>query len=243
MHDGLERSFVVHLPASYDNSQPLPLVLNFHGATSTKEGQQSLSQMDVKADAEGFMVAYPEGVDLYWNAGDCCESAAQNDVDDVGFARALVVALEELACIDPKRVFATGFSNGGRMSYRLGCEAADLFAAIAPVAGIKSFPDQLNTPGCSPSRPIPLLDIMGTADERIAKQPAQIAEWALLDGCSGELEESYRHGDHYCRTYADCAVGTSVTYCSVQDVGHTWPNVDGFSANDHVWELFARSSL
>jgi len=242
-HDGIERSFVVHVPPIFDNTRALPLVLNFHGATSTKEAQESLSQMDDKADAEGFIVAYPEGVSLYWNAGTCCESASANNVDDVGFARALVAQVSSEVCVDPKRVFATGFSNGGRMSYRLGCEAADLFAAIAPVAGIKSFPDQMNSPGCTPSRAIPLLDIMGTADERVASQPGQIAEWLAFNGCSGEPEETYRQGAHVCHTYSACSAGTSVTYCTVQDVAHTWPNVDGFSTNELVWDLFSRSSL
>jgi polyhydroxybutyrate depolymerase len=244
-HDGVLRSFIVHVPAGDDTSQPLPLVLNFHGATSTSEAQQSLSRMDVKADAEGFIVVYPEGSSLHWNAGDCCGDAATNGVDDVGFARALVAHVSEHACVDAQRVFATGFSNGGRMSYRLGCEAADLFAAIAPVAGVKSYPDQANSPGCTPSRPVPLLDIMGTADERIVAQPGQIAEWAALDGCGGAPQESYRQGAHFCKTYAQCATATaaSVTYCQVEGVDHTWPNVEGFSTNDRIWELFARSSL
>jgi poly(3-hydroxybutyrate) depolymerase len=84
---------------------------------------------------------------------------------------------------------------------------------------------------------------MGTADERLAKQPGQIAEWAALNGCSGEPEETYRAGEHFCRTYDQCTSGATVTYCQVQGVGHTWPSVDGFSTNDHVWDLFAKSPL
>lgn len=240
MHDGLQRSFIVHVPSSYDNTKPLPLVLSFHGLGSTPSTQESMTKLDAKADAEGFVVVYPEGSHQYsWNAGACCGDAQTNDVDDVGFARAIVTDMEGVACIDPKRVYATGFSNGGRMSYRLGCQAADVFAAIAPNAGIKSFPDLEHSPGCVPVRPIPLLDIVGTADERIQAQPGQIAEWVGLNGCTDAApHETYRQGPHFCATYSQCRAGASVTFCQVSGVPHTWANVDGFSATDRVWELF-----
>jgi polyhydroxybutyrate depolymerase len=242
-HDGVTRSFIVHVPAGYDNTHPIPLVLNFHGATMTAALQQRTTGMDEKADEAGFVVVYPEGVDRSWNAGACCGEAAANDTDDVGFARALVAYTRGRVCVDPKRIYATGFSNGGRMSYRLGCEAADLFAAIAPVAGTKSFPDLDNSPGCAPQRPIPLLDIMGSADSRIAAQPGQIAEWRELNGCTdAEAAVTYRAGQHACYSYQQCTAGTSVTYCIVDALGHAWPR-SGFSANDRIWALFERSTL
>lgn len=159
------------------------------------------------------------------------------------------------ACIDPKRVYATGFSNGGRMSYRLGCEAADVFAAIAPIAGTKSFPDLNNTPGCVPTRPLSLIDFMGSADSRIAAQPGQIAEWVALNGCTDTApSEVYRNGEHYCVAYTQCEAETSVTYCVVDGGGHCWPgttpcplgsssSASELSANELMWELFERSSL
>jgi polyhydroxybutyrate depolymerase len=242
-HDGLTRSFIVHVPAAYDNTRPIPLVLNFHGATMTAALQQRTTGMDAKADEAGFVVVYPEGVDRSWNAGACCGEAASNDIDDVGFARALVGYTRGRVCIDPNRIYATGFSNGGRMSYRLGCEAADLFAAIAPVAGTKSFPDLDNSPGCAPQRPIPLLDIMGSVDSRIAAQPGQIAEWREFNGCTdAEADVTYQEGQHACYSYQRCTAGTSVTYCIVDGLGHAWPR-SGFVANDRIWALFERSTL
>jgi len=242
-HGGEMRSFIVHVPAGYDNSRPVPLVLNFHGATMSASLQQTTTGMDRKADAEGFVVVYPDGIDRSWNAGVCCRGAASGMVDDVGFARALVEHVEGRVCIDPKRVYAAGFSNGGRMSYRLGCEAADLFAAIAPVAGTKSFPDLMNTPGCKPSRPISLIDVMGSDDPRIDAQPAQVAEWRAFNGCTDtEPKVSYTKGKHICHSYEQCAGGTSVTYCTVDGLGHAWPSGD-FDANDRLWELFARTTL
>jgi polyhydroxybutyrate depolymerase len=256
MHDGRSRELLIHVPSGYDNTRPVPLVLNFHGATSSAQQQRSLfSQMDSTADAKGFIVVYPQGVGASWNAGACCGDAASLDVDDVGFARALVEYMAARACIDEKRVYATGFSNGGRLSYRLGCEAADVFAAIAPVAGTKSFPDLSNSPGCQPARPLSLIDFMGSADSRIAAQPGQVAEWVAINGCSdAEPTEVYRQAEHYCAAYTQCEAGTSVTFCVVDGGGHCWPGTtpcplgststaSELSANELMWEVFERSSL
>jgi polyhydroxybutyrate depolymerase len=256
MHDGVMRTFLIHVPPSYDNTRPVPLVLNFHGATSNAEQQRSLfSQMDVTSDAKGFIVVYPEGIGASWNAGACCGDASAQNVDDVGFALALVEHMKSRACIDPDRVYAAGFSNGGRMSYRLGCEAAHVFAAIAPVAGTKSFPDLNNTAGCTPSRPLSLIDFMGSADSRISAQPGQIAEWVAFNGCTDAAPaEVYRNGEHFCLAYTECEADTSVTYCVVDGGGHCWPGTtpcvlgatstaSELSANELMWEVFERSSL
>ena len=254
MHDGRMREFLVYIPSSYDNTRPVPLVLNFHGATMTATQQRDFSGMNATADAKGFIVVYPQGVGNTWNAGACCGEAQTSNVDDVGFAKAMIAAVQETACIDPQRVYSAGFSNGGRMSYRLGCEAAELFAAIAPVAGTKSFPDDMNTPGCQPAAALSLIDIMGSADPRSAAQPGQIAEWVAFNGCSdASPTESFRNGAHVCSTYSQCDEGTSVTYCIVDGGDHCWPGSypcilgntsrpEEFSANDLIWELFERST-
>jgi len=253
MHDGRAREYLVYVPRGYDNTRPVPLVLNFHGATMTAEQQRDFSGMNASADAHGFVVVYPQGVGNSWNAGACCGEAQSSNVDDVGFARALVESLQKSLCIDTRRVYSAGFSNGGRMSYRLGCELAEMFAAIAPVAGTKSFPDDMNTPGCQPARPISLIDIMGSADPRSAAQPGQVAEWVAFNGCSdASPTETYRRGQHYCSTYSQCKDATSVTFCMVEGGDHCWPGSypcilgnasrpEEFSANDLIWQLFERA--
>ncbi len=253
MHGGVERSFLLFVPASYDNTKPVPLVLNFHGGRSNATAQRRFSKMNILADAKGFIVVYPEGLNGAWDAGACCSGTR---VDDVGFTRAVVEHMKKNACIDPRRVYSTGMSNGGRMTYRLGCEAADVFAAIAPVAGIKSWPDLDNTPGCKPSRPISLIDFQGTADtSHIRYQEGQIKEWIAFNGCTDAApKETFRKGDHYCSTYSQCKAGTTVTFCVVPEGGHCWPGSypcslgdtsmpDELSANDLMWELFERSML
>jgi polyhydroxybutyrate depolymerase len=252
-HAGRAREYLIHVPRGYDNARPVPLVLNFHGNTMTASQQRDLSRMNETADAKGFVVIYPQGISNGWNAGACCGEAQSSNVDDVGFTRALVKAVQERVCIDPQRIYAAGFSNGGRMSYRLGCEMADVFAALAPVAGTKSFPDLRNSPGCMPAHPITLIDIMGSADSRVEAQPGQIAEWIAFNGCTDAAPmETYRKGEHVCSTYSQCKDGTSVTYCVVAGGGHCWPGSypcplgntsrpEEFSANELIWEVFERS--
>jgi len=252
-HAGRTREYLIYVPRAHDKSKPVPLVLNFHGNTMTAAQQRDLSRMNEASDAKGFVVVYPQGISNGWNAGACCGEAQTSNVDDVGFARALVKAVQEQVCIDPHRIYAAGFSNGGRMSYRLGCEMADVFAALAPVAGTKSFPDLQNSPGCKPANPITLIDIMGSADSRVAAQPGQIAEWIAFNGCTDAPKETYRKGEHVCSTYSQCKDGTSVTYCVVDGGEHCWPGSypcplgntsrpEEFSANELIWEVFERST-
>jgi len=148
--------------------------------------------MSDTSDQRGFIVAYPQGlrigVGVSWNAGSCCG----NTSDDVGFVRDLVAQLESDYCIDPKRIFATGLSNGAMLSYRLACEASDVFAAVAPVAGA------VVVQPCSPSRPVPILAFHGTGDTIVPFNGGtdglyhvldfppvsySIDLWRSLDGC------------------------------------------------------------
>src|SRR5258706_4293500 len=153
-----DRAVDVDVPASYDGKTRTPLVLNFHGYTSNSGQEALLSLMNAKSDAAGFIVAYPNGVASSWNAGACCGTAAQNMVDDVGFVRQLIDVISAQLCIDPKRVFSTGMSNGGFLSHRLGCELSDRIAAIAPVAGV------LGVAACAPPRHVPVMGFHGTSD-------------------------------------------------------------------------------
>lgn len=190
--DGGARTAIVHVPPSYDSNKPTMLVLNLHGLLEPAGLQESVSHMSKTADERGFIVVYPQGIKtglgVSWNAGGCCG----NTQDDMGFIRDLVKKLENDYCIDPKRVYATGLSNGAMMSYRLGCEAADVFAAVAPVAGA------VEVDPCSPSRPVPVLAIHGTGDTIVPFNGGKdgivhiltfppvsysIDLWKHLDGC------------------------------------------------------------
>lgn len=227
--DGQARKADLHVPPIYDPTKPTMLVLNFHGYSSNSIQQQLLSGMSAEADLRNFIVAYPEGIGASWNAGACCGTAAMTGIDDVAFARALVAKLSEDYCIDPKRVYAAGMSNGGFFSHRLGCDAADVFAAIAPVAGMMVLPFE----ECAPSRPVPVMHFHGTADLVVAYDGnmalgfpsvgASTARWIELNGCEDTSEITYQNGDSTCETWKNCQGGSEVTLCTVEEGGHTWP--------------------
>jgi polyhydroxybutyrate depolymerase len=210
--------------------------------------------MDAESDAKGFLLVYPQGTGelASWNAGACCGTAAEDGVDDVGFTRALLDALEAELCVDASRVFATGMSNGGFFSHRLGCELSDRIAAIAPVAGVMGIPT------CTPARAVSVMEFHGTSDPLVPYDgdPAigytsvadTVAGWVKRDGCQAAPATTYSKGDATCVTYGQCTANAEVTLCTIQGGGHTWPGGTPFpllgatstdiSATDAMWTFF-----
>ncbi len=264
LHDELTRTFRVHLPPSYDADAPLPLVLMLHGGGgSGLQLEEDSSGMSTIADREGFIAVYPDGTGFFktWNAGGCCGSAVSNTVDDVGFLQALLDQLEGTLCVDRRRVFAAGMSNGGMMTHRLACELPERFAAFAPVAGVEM------APSCTPSEPRPLMHIHGSADGHVPVAgglgcgPANVAFPALsetmetrrlLNGCEPTTSVLFSAGDGTCSGYQGCEA--DVVLCSIEGGGHSWPGgepaadlvdcpADGpqsttFFASEEAWRFF-----
>jgi polyhydroxybutyrate depolymerase len=228
-HDGRTRSYDLYVPPSYDGATRVPLVFNIHGLTSDPAQQAWFSQMNDTADEEGFVVVYPAGVGNSWNAGACCGYAKDEDIDDVAFVRALAEQLQAELCVDADRTYATGMSNGGFLSHRLACEAADVFAAIAPVAGVLGLePDD-----CQPARPIPVMHFHGTADTLVPYDgslvlgfmsvPESFASWAEINGCTGDPKITFEQGDVTCETFDSCDAAVEVTLCTIAWDAHCWP--------------------
>jgi polyhydroxybutyrate depolymerase len=242
------------LPPSYDGYSPLPLVLVLHGATESPEGVEQLSGMSAEADERQFIAVYPRGTGRLptWNAGNCCGHALQNQVDDVGFLRLLIGKLEQNYSIDPKRIFATGISNGAMMSYRLACELSDQIAAIAPVEGAQNLP-------CHPSNPVSLIIFHGTADHLVpyhgGSTPFQIGPkrsdisvaetigfWVKENGCSATPAHEETAALHTTK-YSDCTSGRTVELYTIQCGHHLWPGAplsgNAVPATDLMWSFFA----
>ena len=165
VHDGLTRTYKVHVPARHDDTTPIPVVIYLHGGGGNARAAY-LDGVDKAADKFGFILAVPEGTGKVklgelraswnggkWKGGQCCGSA-----DDVGFISKMLDELKKKFNVDEKRIYATGISNGGLMTNRLACELADKIAAIATVA-----PPAVMS-NCSPSRPMPVMAIHGTSD-------------------------------------------------------------------------------
>jgi polyhydroxybutyrate depolymerase len=250
-HAGAERSYVLHVPPPA-SSAPLPLVIAFHGGGGNAPGFQRYAGLDALADRDGFLVAYPNGSNrlfegrlLTWNAGECCGFAAETDVDDVGFALAVIEDVARHSALDRARIYATGHSNGAMMAYRLAAEAAGRVAAIAPVAGamaVERF---------APERAVPVLHIHSVDDPRalyaggvtetlgraITHRPAEVEleRWRERDGCPQAptvLEQrtwQAEGGAEHSATllaWAPCADASEVRLWKLTGAGHGWPGAD-----------------
>lgn len=230
---GVSRSYVLHVPAAYDGSKPVPLVVDFHPMPGSGMQERTSSPYPSQVDPEGALMAFPTGLagpsGNSWNVGPCCVPAA----DDLAFARALVAHAATVACVDGRRIYATGFSMGGGMAHHVACHAADLFAAVAPA----SFDLlQENAGDCHPARPITVIAFRGSADTLVpydggysAYVPgmpvtflgaqATFAKWAGLDGCSGAPSAPDGAG---CASYSSCAGGVEVVLCTKAGSGQVW---------------------
>jgi polyhydroxybutyrate depolymerase len=253
--DNVQYGYVVHLSPSYSGSKPAPLVFNWHACTGAASDEEGYTNMDPAADANGWVLVYPNSPDGSWNVGSGCTSTeAGMSRDDVGFAVALANQIQSAACIDPKRIYTTGFSNGAFMSYALGCEHAELFAAIAPVGG------KVGVPTCQPSRSVPVMAFNGTADPKLSYTaddlpgvPDTVKAWATRDGCTAGPDQTYQMGTVTCQTWSSCTAGATVTLCSADGGGHCWPGsplpcLFGAGTNDidataQIAAFFAKFSL
>jgi polyhydroxybutyrate depolymerase len=230
---GMDRSYLLHVPPGYDGTKPLPLVFDIHGYTSFASEQLMRSKWDDMADKEGFVLIEPEGVNKAWNAGSCCGGAQ----DDVKYFRDVVAKATAELCIDKKRVYVSGHSNGGAMTHRLACEAADIFAAAAPVCGWMTISN------CNPSRPVPMLSIRGLNDGtvKIEGADADVNEWLSNNECAKDQVTT----SGVCKTYASCEAGTQVMDCRPRG-GHDFfygNNPDNYLVPDNAWPFFKQFSL
>jgi polyhydroxybutyrate depolymerase len=250
-HDGNTRDYEIQIPADYDNTSAVPLVLDLHGYSNNAAQQQGISGFAALAEQEGFIVARPEGTGVLqsWNGGDaCCGSAQSQGLDDVGLMRAIVLSIAAEACVDPRRVYATGLSNGGALSHRLACEAADMFAAVAPV----SYPIDFDPfSKCQPSRPIAVIHSHGTDDIVIpynggftaAPAPDSFDYWGMVNGCTGDPVETFQSGSSHCDSYETCGAGVKVTLCTINGGHVLYNNNDNVSVTDLAWQFLSAYTL
>lgn len=246
--DGILRHYLLHVPASYDASTPTPLIFNFHGYDVSPQEEERLTGMSTKADQEGFIVVYPEGLNKGWADG-----PGPQGLSDLEFVRDLIGTMESQYNIDPKRIYATGMSNGGGMANRVGCSMADLFAAIAPDAGAYNFWQD-----CSPTRPVPVLAFHGLEDPLApyagggfdSMEPpveAWAGAWAKRDGCMAAPDVTTPIDTVTVRTWRGCQGDAEVILYTLEDEGHSWPGSptlpsaitsQAVNATDLMWDFF-----
>ncbi len=252
-HDGLQRRYIVHVPPRAAGRQ-LPVMLALHGGGGSGAQFQRENRLDPVADREGFLAVYPDGTGrlsgrlLTWNSGvHCCGWAREHAVDDTGFLVAVLDDLGGRAPIDPRRLYATGHSNGAMMAYRLAAEHADRVTAIVAVGGA------LDVAEFRPARPVAVLDIHSVDDpralyagglgpafpgtsHRVEHQPVErgLALWAANNDCEAtpHIEDTLSGDDRNPGqtatrlVYTDCRPGGAVEQLRLTGVGHGWPGVE-----------------
>ena len=245
----LTRPYDLHVPPSYDGLLPVPLVFDLHANGATEKHQASISGFIEKADEEGFIVVHPQGFENSWNSGDqACGTAQSSALDDVGFLRSVVEDISSMANIDPSRVYSTGQSCGGGMSHRLACDAADVFAAVAPVARPLSL---IPLSKCQPSRPISVRHFHARDDNCVlydggvspgcpfGSVPVQesFAYWAEVNGCVGSPTPLP------CETYTECLDDVQVSLCTTEDGGHHFYDNSTLDVADVAWDFMRQFTL
>lgn len=259
--DGLDRTYLIHVPPTY-NGSPQPLVIVLHGGGDSAQRMVALTGFNTISDREGFIVVYPEGVENYWNDG----KANRKNIDDVKFISTLIDHVRQELNIDETRIYATGISNGAMMSCRLACELSHRIAAVAMVAG--AMPEDLH-PHCSPSSPVSVVVMDGTEDPSIVWERGQIrAEgktlsvydtvlfWVHHNDCSESPQVTMLEDTDpddgttvQMEVYSQGEKETEVILYTIEGGGHTWPgsprssfDVGGTSyditASEVIWQFF-----
>lgn len=263
---GVERSYLLDMPSKA--SGPVPLVIALHGGGGN--AQTMTPRWLDTARREGFAVAFPSGLGRNanmgtWNAGGCCGYAMTSGSDDVAFIGAMIDDIARDHRIDPSRIYVTGLSNGGMLTYRVGAALASRIAAIAVVSGAM-FGEE-----APPTTPLPVLIMHGEKDDivpfkggvspmglvaRSQSRPFRevayaVDFWRRADGCADEpaIEP---HGDVTVETYARCAKGGEVVFYRLKSAGHSWPGppravggleraqYDQIDATEVIWRFFNR---
>ena len=266
MHDGIQREYRLYEPAIYDGSEAVPLVINLHGYTSNGFEQEVYGDFRPIADTANFILIHPEGTldnsgIKFWNAF----GSPTETVDDVGFISALIDSIAAEYNIDMNRVYSTGMSNGGFMSYYLACQLSYRITAIASVTGAMIDPAFL---ACNAVHPTPVMQIHGTLDPTVPYlgstgvlgAEAAISYWVNYNNCNATAIETavpdvnVNDGctaDHF--LYQGGDAGSSVELYRVNGGGHTWPGANplfaigvtnqDFSASVEIWRFFSQYRL
>ncbi|HTT59308.1 MAG TPA: PHB depolymerase family esterase [Acidimicrobiales bacterium] len=270
--NGFTRSAIVHLPKGSSDATPLALVLNLHGSGSTAYEQMLFTGMNKTSNHDDFIVAYPQGLirdgtGYDWNVPGVPliggRAVPKGSPNDISFLTKLVGILETRYCVNKDEVYATGFSGGAREASQLACDDSGLFAAVAPVSGLR------RADPCPTTRAVPLISFHGSADPVdpfdghgqaywTYSVPSAAMKWAKQDGCSASPTTTTPAKNVKLTTYDACANNASVELYEVMGEGHEWPGGPAMpsaltavlgpqsraiSANNLMWAFFVAHPL
>ena len=254
LHDGIIRTYILHVPASYSVNTVVPLVIALHGhSSSAAAGFERGSMLSEKADSEGFIIAYPNGLHYpwdgdslkLWNVGGQYEEWT-GGTDDVGFIDQMIDLICQYYTIDASRIFVTGHSNGARMAYNLGYKLSKKIAAIAPHSGQMVYvPTKMNLP-------VPVLHLHALNDNvvdyngcigcelNVLPVDTILGDWASVFSCNTLPDTVFTNSDYIIKKWK-CSEGSPDVMLYLANRGeHNWFTISnsGISANDVIWEFF-----
>ena len=258
-HDGEEREYGLFFPSSYDGSEQIPLIVNIHGGCMDAASQMSAMNMRDLAEEHNFALVYPQGLPeegneycLIWNSGPYAEESNKTTADDLGFFETLITEMTGSYAIDSDRIYATGFSNGGFMTYALACYQSETFAAVAPVAGMMTQEElDPNSPNpCVTDRPVPVINFHGSDDTTVSVDYGDEAVdfWVsrnnTTQSATNTVEDGYYTIEH--NSYTDGDNGSAVEYYKVIGGYHetfNGINYDGQNSLSLIWEFFSQYDI
>lgn len=247
--DTLTREYIKHVPLTYNPSEPIPLMIALHNAYGSASGFITMTKLSDKADEEGFIVVYPNGTGdpKFWNAGGCCGTAMDNDIDDVEFISVLIDTLCVSYNIDTSKIFIAGFSNGSIMAYRLAAELSSKISGIACVAG------QMMLDDINPERSVPIIHFHALDDVGVPFEGGEgsgyifpsvnsvLDIWIEINDCADEPEILVdEQGITGKRWISD--TNANIVLYTTPEGGHSWP-VNSISATDLLWEFFTTGNV
>jgi polyhydroxybutyrate depolymerase len=255
-HDGVTRSYVLHVPPSLDRATPVPLLIELHGGGGSGETIDATTGFYAIADREGFVVAAPSATGTNWNDGRVFMQEETSGADDVGYLSAMIDRIETQVAIDPGRVYVVGLSNGAIMTGRLACQLPERFAAVAQVAGTAAV---VVAAACRPGRALPMLEMHGTADSVVPYKGGTVApqlggrgqvvgvdDWASLwvaNNSASPQPHTSTAGAVSIRTWHGSSSQSDVVFYRIEGGGHTWPGATGatgaLGASETIWRFLS----
>lgn len=244
----IQREYLVMKPSWSTDDMALPLVVALHGLTVDRWKMVEIADWRSAVQRRGFIAVFPQGLGNSWNSGSCCVPSSVVGTDDVAFLDSVIAEVESSEPVDPERVFMTGFSNGGIMSYRYGCARASTLVAIAPVSGS-------NLEGCAPDVPLSVLHQHGDPDTvvpyeggigigRLAASaafpsvPDSVSKWSSEMGCGSDVSRDQPASGVMVMSWQGCPGGVRVELVRVEGIGHTWPKTADYDGLAEILDFF-----
>lgn len=269
--DSIDRFYKIYIPQKFNFKTNTPIIFAFHGGGGDMNQISENKNYNLLSKSEELQIpivfpngysSFPTGRFATWNAGKCCGDARDKNIDDIKFIREVYNDVKKKLLVSEQEVYAIGMSNGGMISYRLACEASDIFKKIMAVAGTD------NTINCTPKSAVSILHIHAKDDDHVlfegghgkafsdkriekvtefASVPSTIEKWLRNNKCLDKKVRVLDNKDVYCDLYPECSQGTKVKLCVTTTGGHSWPSSSkeksskAISANNLMWQFFSEN--